>query len=73
MAIYYGLFSDAERAAAVDKLVDMIHANDDLLRVGILGARVMFEVLSQNGYADLAYSVAMTERFPVVRILDGKR
>ena len=64
MAIYYGLFSDAERAAAVDKLVDMIHANDDLLRVGILGARVMFEVLSQNGYADLAYSVAMTERFP---------
>lgn len=64
MAIYYGLFSDTERAAAVDKLVDMIHANDDLLRVGILGARVMFEVLSQNGYADLAYSVAMTERFP---------
>ncbi len=64
MAIAYGLFTQDEIPGAVEVLTDMIHQNDDLLKVGILGARVMFEVLAENGYATLAYAVAMTERFP---------
>ena len=64
MAIYYGMFSEEELPKAVEVLVKLIHDNGDRLRVGILGSRVMFEVLSENGYSDLAWSVAMTKRFP---------
>ena len=64
LALSAGLFTEEERPRALRALVDMIKANDGLLKVGILGARVMFEVLAEGGEAELAYEVALTRRFP---------
>ena len=64
MALSAGLFTEEERPRALRALVDIIRANDGLLKVGILGARVMFEVLAEGGEAALAYEVALTRRFP---------
>lgn len=64
MAIYYGIFTEAEKELAVAKLIDLIHENDNKLDVGSLGMRVLFHVLAQNGQAELAYQMITREEFP---------
>ena len=55
MAIYYGILdTDAEREAALKLLLQYIHDKDDHLTTGVLGARVMFRVMCDYGYQDLA-------------------
>ena len=55
MAIYYGLCdTEAEKQKALAVLLDEIHAQDDHMGVGVLGGRVIFRVLCDNGYEDLA-------------------
>jgi len=55
MGIYYGIFAETEKQQALNVLLEMIHKKDDHFDVGVLGARVIFHVLAQNGYAQLAY------------------
>lgn len=55
MVIYYGIFEDTERLTAMERLLEMIHLENDHMDVGVLGARVLFHVLSEFGYSDLAY------------------
>ncbi len=57
MAVYYDLLDEGEKKQAVDVLVDIIHKNDDHMRVGYLGSRCLFHVLAKYGYADLAYKM----------------
>ncbi len=57
MAIYYNVFEPAEKALAARVLVDIIHQDKDYIRFGYLGARVLFHVLSDYGYTDLAYKM----------------
>ncbi|MBR2460426.1 MAG: family 78 glycoside hydrolase catalytic domain [Clostridia bacterium] len=55
MAIFYGLCdSDEEKARALETLVRYIHDKDDHIGTGVLGGRVIFRVLCDNGYEDLA-------------------
>ena len=55
MAIFYGLCdSDEEKAKAFSLLLDEIRAKDDHMGVGVLGGRVIFRVLCDFGYEDLA-------------------
>ena len=55
MAIYYGLCDNAEeKEKAFAILLDEIHKQDDHMAVGVLGGRVIFRVLCDNGYEDLA-------------------
>ncbi|MBO5968203.1 MAG: family 78 glycoside hydrolase catalytic domain [Clostridia bacterium] len=55
MAIFYGLCdSDEEKEKAFLILLDEIHAKDDHMGVGVLGGRVIFRVLCDFGYEDLA-------------------
>lgn len=54
MGLYYGLFSENEIPKALDRLLEMIHEADDHMDIGTLGARVIFHVLSDFGYSDLA-------------------
>ena len=42
----------------------MIHDCDDHMDVGVLGGRVIFHVLTQFGYSDLAYKMITREDFP---------
>lgn len=57
MGIYYGVFEPSEKAKAFEVLLNMIDAADGHLAVGVLGGRVLFHVLSENGKADLAYNM----------------
>ena len=55
MAIYYGLCdSEEENEKALAILLDEIHKKDDHMGVGVLGGRVIFRVLCDYGYEDLA-------------------
>ncbi len=64
MAIAYNLFDDAEKPAAFRVLLQLIHAQDDHLDTGCLGARVIFHVLSAFGQAELAYKMITRTDFP---------
>jgi len=64
MAIYYNVFEEAEKEQAFRVLVSLIEENDGLMDVGVLGARVMFRVLSQFGRTDLAYRMVTDGRCP---------
>ena len=55
MAIYYGLCdSEEEKQKALSILIDEIHGQGDHMGVGVLGGRVLFRVLCDMGYEDLA-------------------
>lgn len=54
MALAYGLLEEAEKPAAVQRLVEYIHQYGDHLMCGVVGGRQIFHVLAENGYADLA-------------------
>ncbi len=64
MCIFYGVFDEAEKQAAFDVLLEMIHAADDHIDLGVLGGRVIFHVLTEFGYSDLAYKMITREDYP---------
>ncbi|MBC7958292.1 MAG: family 78 glycoside hydrolase catalytic domain [Vallitaleaceae bacterium] len=65
MAIYYNLFDEQEKPKALEVLVQMIKEKDKgHMNVGVLGGRVIYHVLSQNGYTDLALDMILTPEFP---------
>lgn len=64
MAIYYGVFDKNEIPFAIQRLVKIIHDSNDLLDGGFLSGRYLFHVLSDNGYADLAYKIIAGPAFP---------
>ena len=58
MAIYYGLCNnEEEKQKAFAVLLDEIHGQADHMGVGVLGGRVLFRVLCDMGYEDLALSM----------------
>ncbi len=64
LGIYYGLFTKEEYTAAFCRLVEAAHENGDFIDVGILGARVLFRVLSDGGEAELAYKMITRPEYP---------
>ncbi len=64
MALYFGVFEKNEVPFAVKRLVNVIHLSNDLLDGGFLAGRFLFHVLSDNGYADLAYKMIVGPAFP---------
>ena len=64
MAIYYNLFTADEKPKAFDKLLKLIDATDGHMDVGVLGARIIFHVLSDFGYTDLALNMITRPDFP---------
>ena len=64
MAIYYGIFTEEEKPEAMKVLIRKLKEEKDHLDVGVLGARVIFHVLSDNGYADYAHKIIIDPVFP---------
>ncbi len=64
MAIYYNVFTTDEKPKAFKRLLDFIKAADDHMDLGVLGARVIFHVLSDFGHADLALKMIIRPDFP---------
>ncbi len=64
MALYYGVFNEAEKEKATAYLRRIIHENGDFLETGILGARAIFHVLSGAGESELAWKMITRKEFP---------
>jgi len=64
MFLYYGLLNEEEEKAAFRRLREIIKADNDKIDVGILGARVLFHVLTRFGEDDLAYEMITTPEYP---------
>jgi alpha-L-rhamnosidase len=63
-AIEVGLFTGTEKQQAVQRLVELIAEDGNRFKVGVIGARVLFRVLAENGYAELAYKLITQDGFP---------
>ena len=57
MAIYYGIFTEAEIPMAVDVLIRLVAEADEHIDCGVLGARVLFRVLTEYGHVDTAWRI----------------
>ena len=64
MALFYDIFSAEEKETAVNNLVEIIHKNGDFMNTGVLGGKVIFRVLADNGYENLAFKMITREEFP---------
>lgn len=64
MCLHYGVFETSEENLAFCKLLEMIHACDDHIDVGVLGGRVLFHVLTRFGHSDLAFHMITREDYP---------
>lgn len=64
MCLFYGVYEEEERQQAFEVLLKLIHDQDDHIDLGVLGGRVIFHVLTEFGYSDLAYKMITREDFP---------
>ena len=64
MALYYGIFNEDEKEKAFARLLEFIDEKNGHFDTGVLGGRVVFHVLAQNGYADKAYRMITRPEFP---------
>ena len=64
MAIFYDIFENGEKPAAFARLLELIEDRDGHFDTGILGARVIFHVLSAFDRADLAYEMITRPDYP---------
>jgi len=64
LALHFDLLPDSLRSRALTHLVDLIHTNHDHLATGFLGTPYLLHVLSDNGYADLAYRILLQDTPP---------
>ena len=64
MCIHYDILTEEEKPAAFEKLLSLIHENNDHFHIGVLGGRVLFHVLSQFGYTDLALKLIAQPEYP---------
>lgn len=62
LALYFDLCEN--RAAIAKDLVELIHQNKDKLTTGFVGTPYLLHVLSDNGYAELAYTLLLQQEFP---------
>ncbi len=69
MAIYYNLFTAEEKPKAFSCLLKLIDEADGHMDTGVLGARIIFHVLSDFGCADLALNMIARPDFPSYRYI----
>ncbi len=62
VALAFDLVPEKARYAA--HLAEKIHANGDKLQTGFIGTAYIMDALTQNGYADVAYTLLLQKEFP---------
>ncbi|MCE2834948.1 MAG: glycoside hydrolase family 78 protein [Chitinophagaceae bacterium] len=62
--LHFGLVPDSVRTRVAARLAERVRADGRHIDVGLLGTKSILNALSENGYADLAYEVALQEDFP---------
>ena len=69
MALYYKVFEKEEEISAINQLLELLDKTNGCFDVGVLGARVLFRVLSDFGYAELAYKLITQDKYPSYKYL----
>ena len=64
MAIWYGLVDGEEKQRVLDHLITVIGWDNEHMNVGVHGGRVLFRVLCDNGYSELAYNMIARTDYP---------
>jgi len=64
MALYYGMIEEKDKNAAFSYLLKFIEEKGGHLYTGVLGAAVIFRVLSDFGKVDLAFDMITRTDFP---------
>ena len=64
MGLILGVFGEKETSLAYRNLVNLIHENNDTMKVGVVGVKYLFDVLVKNGDVDLALELVTTEKWP---------
>lgn len=64
LVLYFHLCREEDRERIARHLAELIHQNGDRLTTGFVGTPYLLHALSQNGYADLAYTLLLQEEFP---------
>lgn len=62
LAIHFDLCEDKKKVA--DLLCELVHEADDTLTTGFVGTAYLLHALTETGHADLAYTLALTDKFP---------
>ncbi|RFS14402.1 alpha-L-rhamnosidase [Emticicia sp. C21] len=62
--LQWGVVPDDMRAKVAAALAERVKADNNHIDVGLLGTKAILNALSENGYADLAYTMASQETFP---------
>ena len=63
-ALYWGLVPEELIPKVAQNLAERVRADNSHVDVGLLGSKTILNALSENGYADLAYTVATQETYP---------
>lgn len=66
LALFYGLLeTEEEKQKVLDYLLNLIVNKDkEHMNVGVIGNKVLFRVLCDNGYTDLAFKMVVRPDFP---------
>jgi alpha-L-rhamnosidase len=63
-ALFWDIVPEELRDKVAANLAKQVEADDKHVDVGLLGSKTILNALSENGYADLAYTVAAQETYP---------
>lgn len=64
MPLMWGVVPDDMRPKAAAALAESVKAAGCHIDCGVLGAKAVLNALSENGYADIAYKVAVQDTYP---------
>lgn len=64
LALHFNLCDEADRKSTADLLCNLIHERGDTLSTGFVGTPYLLHVLTETGHLDLAYTLALQEKFP---------
>jgi alpha-L-rhamnosidase len=64
LALHFGLLTDEQRPAAAAHLVQTVADKNGHLSTGFVGVSYLCHVLTEAGYADIAYDLLHQETFP---------
>ncbi|HBB90180.1 MAG TPA: alpha-rhamnosidase [Bacteroidales bacterium] len=63
-ALFWGIVPDELKTKVAKNLYDRVIADTSHLDVGLLGTKTILNALSDNGYADLAWTLASNDTYP---------
>ncbi len=64
LILHFGLCTEEERPALIEKLVQLIHDFGDRMSTGFIGTPYILHALSENGREDIAYKLLFNECNP---------